>query len=304
MNKKRGAIQVADRDGKITTLEPPDYSPRRFAKAQQALVRLDKMRQQPTDGKRSSKFMAEYKEVWSETEPLWYWPAESWPRPKPGNRPSKVAIIGKAPNRIFAPWGEPSWELWGLNDTAVCPRHPEGCEGIPPIRAHTRWFQLHPPRYLRVHYPKGIDNLNALWKRRNGVRLYMDRHYKAYPSSEPFPKQKVEKMVPHGAYHASSFDWLLALAVLEGFKEIHLYGVALYTPPVMNGEPLSGRPCLEYWAGVAEGRGLKVIVHGTDGDLFKVIHVARLVSDLQYGWDREPGLDLTGRTNDPWKDLR
>lgn len=214
-------------------------------------------------------------------------------RPKPGEHPRAVAITGKAwtGSGPVPPWGEPGWEFWGLNERA---------DWDPPLGLYTRWFQLHPPAYLERHHPPGLDDLARVWGRERGVRLYMDRRYDAYPDSEPYPKAAVEALVPHGRYHTSSFDWMMALAVLEGFRRIALYGVELRTGPVLNGEPVSGRPCLEYWAGVAEGRGATVEVHEAATDLFRTVHLAWRSSDLQYGFEREPALEM----GDGWRDLR
>ena len=95
--------------------------------------------------------------------------------------------------------------------------------------------------------------------------------------SVPYPLAAVEKLTPHGAYHAGSFDYMLALAVLEGFKQIRVCGLDYNA----GGEPLSARPCVEYWLGVAEGRGIKVEVESGD-----CLHIFRLLrTDEQYGFD-------------------
>lgn len=224
------------------------------------------------------------------------WQGDDWPRPNPGDDPKKIAILGFAPSRLVAPFGEEGWEFWGLNDPMD---HP----GIPARHAFTRWFQIHPPRYLAKHYPKGLDDLAEHWGESRGIRLYMDTHYPEYPDSIPYPKAEVEALTDHGGFHASSFDWMVALAILEGFEEIHLYGSSFFTFPVMNSEPITALACLQYWLGVAEGRGIKVSVFG-GGHLFTIQHLAVYNSRLQYGWDREPGLDL-GTDEDPqWSDVR
>lgn len=223
-----------------------------------------------------------------------------WPLPNPGPAPTKVALVGKGLTRREAPFGQEGWELWGLNGPPA-----DGWDA--PIESHTRWFQLHPPVYLRKHWPQGITELDHDWTRRRGVRLYMDRHYPEYPDSEAFPVREMEALTSHGRYHSSSMDWMIALAILEGFKEISLYGMGISTPPNRNGEPISARATMEYWAGVAEGRG--AIVRTTDeGDLFQIVHMAKMMSNLRYGFDREPALDLakygTCGAGDQWKDWR
>ena len=225
-----------------------------------------------------------------------WWSGSDWPRPNPTDVPRKVAIVGFGTTGILAPFGEEGWELWSLND-------PQVRTGVPPREAFTRWFQLHPPRYLKKHYKRGMEDLFYHWGEKTGIRLYMDRHYDEYPDSEPYPKEQIDRMVPHGWFHASSFDWMLALAIHEGFEEIALYGCNFYLFPIMNREPMSGLPCLSYWCGVAEGRGIKVTVHD-GGHLFKILHFAAYESGLQYGWDHEPALDLGTDTDRKWRDVR
>lgn len=224
------------------------------------------------------------------------WQGDDWPRPNPGPDPKSVAILGFAGTHLLAPFGEEGWELWGLNDPVEYP-------GIPSRRAFTRWFQIHPPHYLKKHYPKGLLDLAEHWGEETGIPVYMDRHYDVYPDSVAYPRDEVEALAPHGWFHASSFDWMVGLAILEGFERIDLYGCSFVHYPIMNGEPVSALGCLQYWIGIAEGRGIDVRVHG-GGHMFRVIHVAAYQSKLQYGYEREPALDL-GTDSDPgWEDVR
>lgn len=224
------------------------------------------------------------------------WEGDDWPRPRPGKNPKSVAILGFAPSRLIAPYGKKGWELWCLNDPMEAP-------GIPARHAFTRWFQLHPPHYLRKHYPQGVLDLAHYWGEESGIPLYMDRHYDEYPDSIPYPKAEIEALTPHGYYHASSFDWMLALAILEGFERIDLLGCSFYAYPIMNGEPISALPCLQYWCGVAEGRGIELNLYG-GGHLYRIIHLAAYESSLQYGYEREPAFDLGSDSDPKWSDLR
>lgn len=214
-------------------------------------------------------------------------------RPNPTDTPHTVAILGKGADHDKVTFGLEGWEYWGLNEWS----YNDG-----PLVQYTRWFQLHPPHYLRVHYPRGIEDLARHWTYDRGVRLYMDRYYKQYPDSEAYPKADVEALTDTGWYHASSFDWMLALAILEGFPHIKLYGCGQVTFPGLSTEPISARACLEYWIGVAEGRGIDVSVIDP-GDVLKIVHLAKMVSQKQYGFDNEPALDL-GKQGAGWVDVR
>jgi len=61
-------------------------------------------------------------------------------------------------------------------------------------------------------------------------------------------------------YHTSSFDYMIALAIYEGYKRIRFYGVefsSLNKPPDCLHERLGA----EYWIGRAHERGIEIILN-------------------------------------------
>ena len=187
--------------------------------------------------------------------------------PQPG---FKVAVIGFGDG-----WREglkrkaEGFEIWGFNDMR------EGFE-----RDHAdRWFQIHSREYLRDKWKLWLSAeyfWAEYWKEGGAVPLYTQEHYPDMVGSIAFPKKEIEAM-PFGSHHCGSFDWLIACAILWQASEIHVYGVGLS----YNGEPLSARACLEFWLGVAVGKGIKV--HVVSADLFYTFNLVR--SHWQYGWD-------------------
>jgi hypothetical protein len=167
----------------------------------------------------------------------------------------------------------------------------------PPAYHFDRWFQLHTPAYMRRHWNKPDEwPQHEEWLRReHPFPIYMQRRYKKYPSSVEFPREQVEELGPLGHYQLFTFSWLLAYAISEGFERIGLFGV-----DGGPGEPLGSRACLEYWIGFAHGRGIEVEVVGANLRAFKSHHRADLYSDLVYGYDHEPALDL----GNGWRDVR
>lgn len=163
---------------------------------------------------------------------------------------------------------DPSMEWWSLNSVY---RH----IGDQVAACCSRWFELHNPAWLKKEksLKEYIAKLNGY-----GMPVYTWKRWPLLTRNRIYPKRAVERLVPHGRYHCGSFDWMLALAIHEGFKQIHLYGVDL--GPV-DGEPVSARCSLEYWAGVAEGRGIPVVAHG--GALFKTFQFVK--SERQYGYE-------------------
>lgn len=232
---------------------------------------------------------------------------DEWPEaPKHTSQPSHCVIVGKGPLAVYAPFFDPEArkdaEFWGLNDS-------EWRRGFAPVRSYNRWFQLHNPEYMSIHYPPGVEELGSTWSKDHGdMILYMDRHYPEYPNSVPLPVEDMEEAWPNYMthYHASSFDWMVATAIYQGFSKISMFGCDFHTfPSMLDGEPLSGRACLEYWIGVAQGRGIEVGVY-TNGDLFLNVHLALHRSTMRYGIEGEPALDLSlNRTEKGyWADVR
>ena len=191
-----------------------------------------------------------------------------------------VAIVGFQHERYEAPFDDPEWECWGMNYLHTSMKTTD--------YAWDRWFQLHKRQWLQLHEPDHFG-LHHLWMMDQRIPIYVADEWPDVRSAVPYPKDEVEAM-PKGKYHAGSFDWMVAFAILKRFKRIALYGVNL----TGGGEPLSARPCLEYWLGVAAGRGIEIEVHG--GDTFRIYHLVR--SNLQYGYDER--FELVEDRVDQW----
>ena len=201
----------------------------------------------------------------------------------------KVALVGFAEGSMLTPWKDEGMEIWSCNDL------PQRFKGY----RFDRCFQFHSDHdRMRVAWPDWENHL--MWLRQpHDLLIYMQEEYDNVPSGIRFPKEKIEEMVPHGWYFAHSFCWMIAFAILLEFEEIHLYGCG-----GSSGEPLSAMACMHYWMGVAEGRGIKIVIHG-EGELFVIDQVVR--SRKQYGYDltrlvlKHEGLDPLSGTFPPTK---
>ncbi len=145
----------------------------------------------------------------------------------------KVAIIGLAPStHDAAPWGDASWEKWGLPWDAKSWAHMD------------RHFEMHDQRLLDgPHSKRGPDYAQRL---ADCKRLYTQDNY---------PFEAVAASIGQ-AYWNSSIAYAMALAIHEGARAIGIYGVD------MDGtdEYAYQRPNMEYLIGVARGRGIAVYV--------------------------------------------
>jgi len=161
----------------------------------------------------------------------------------------KVAIIGFAPSYTEAPWGNEEMEFWCLNEFyKLTPQ-------IKNFRAD-RWFEIHD-----INSPSKSTLEHQAFLKQCPVPLYMWKQYPEYPNSQKFPLNEVveffeEKGFLGSRYFTNSVSLMIAYAIYLGFKEISIYGVDMAT----NSEYQGQRPSVEWWCGLSEGMGIKVII--------------------------------------------
>ncbi len=173
----------------------------------------------------------------------------------PRNR-KKVSIVGFAPasmRLVSAFFNDPDMEIWGLNQLYIA---------FPEIVPHcTRWFQFH----ARSSYDANVgrDHSHHKWMSdQSSFPIYMQKREPDVPCSIPLPKDLL--LSKNRRYFTNSISWELALAIHEGFEEIHIYGVDM----AQDAEYAHQRPSCEYFIGVAEGMGIKIVIPD-ESDLMK-----------------------------------
>lgn len=156
----------------------------------------------------------------------------------------KVALVGHSPStRELAPFDDPSYEIWTMNDA----------HGFLNGRRADRWFEIHIEEVWRepARRTKGyFDHL-----RNFGGPVYMDKHYEEFPTSVPYPFEAMFAKYGPGKF-GSSFGYLIALAVEEGFSEIQMYGCDLASEE----EYKKQRESTAYWIGICHGKGIKFVL--------------------------------------------
>jgi len=151
----------------------------------------------------------------------------------------KVAIVGMSPSCANAPWGDASWQKWGL------PWH-DGYWAL-----MDRLFEMHDMRLLdSEHSKRGKDYFDRLRER----PVYMQEAYPQIQTAVRYPFEDVAHST--GAYWNSSIAYAMALAIHEGAKQIGLWGVD------MKGDCEYGyqKPNMEYLIGLAIGKGIDVYI--------------------------------------------
>ena len=180
---------------------------------------------------------------------------------------TKVCIVGFASSsRDLVPYQDQSFEIWSLNHAYQF------------VQRWDRWFEVHPFNlFTKSVMREGVANdgdthLKWLAQEPEGGRpIYCQERFKEIPASVRFPREEINDWVKHDCgrsetplpqgyylddYYTSSISHMLSLAMYEGFKEIHLYGVDM----CQTEEYFYQRAGCEAWIDLARGLGIRVYI--------------------------------------------
>jgi hypothetical protein len=124
----------------------------------------------------------------------------------------------------------------------------------------TRWVQIHPFAGMDARYqdPNYLEWLKAI-----DIPVYMEKRLPVEcPASVEYPYAAVCEAIGSNYFAVNTFGYMIGLAILEGFKEIRLYGVNMGDGDLGD---RYARPCIEFLLGFAAGRGIKVWVPESSG---------------------------------------
>lgn len=218
----------------------------------------------------------------------------------------RAAIVGTAQSWKQTPWGDAGLFVASLNDAyrlqgfvradAWYDFHPLDrfyfTDGNRPIAAH----QIPPGYYCR---PQG--HLEWLARQSQHIPVYLNPAYRTqypaastWPKAYVFPKAQVEQTF--GRYFTSSPAWMLGHLLLQGVKELHVYGIHLAT----EFEYMRQRPNFEWLCGRLLGTGrITQTVKGTlrwyesqRGTLILPVESPILQESFQYAFDARPDGNL------------
>lgn len=168
-------------------------------------------------------------------------------RPKPilpgPQRTRKIAFLGSHHSIHYAPWDDPTWEMWSHASTrTLCKRLPE------------RLFDVHPVSVRDS--PKGeayLDKIKA-WP----TPIYMAEKYPEIPNAVRYPKELMLSLYqpPGENVFTSHAAWMSALALYEGVTHVGFWGISYGA----GEERESQRESLIYWIGLLRGAGVQVIL--------------------------------------------
>ena len=127
----------------------------------------------------------------------------------------------------------------------------------------------------------GLSNLGDIVQRINkmGIPLVAPFKYAEIPLSEAFPLKECVKEfgLP---YFNNTISYMIAYALLKGAKEIDIYGVN----QASSSEYFYEKASVEYWIGIAVGRGVKITINGDKSEL--LANKARFGGSLLYGFNQ------------------
>lgn len=156
----------------------------------------------------------------------------------------KIALLGGGKSLQYTPWHDPSWELWAhASCRHLCKRDPD------------LLWDLHPPELWRDPKKKSWDPGYPKWLAANHVPIMMQSVYPDVPASMRYPFETIVTEFPRG-YMANHVAFMIALALVEGVTHVALFGCDYST----SSEYGAQRGCAEYWLGIAEGRGVQVML--------------------------------------------
>lgn len=128
----------------------------------------------------------------------------------------KLAIVGSGTQtRTNAPFDDPAFDIWVFNEAA----NSEWCK---------RWsacFQMHEPEIYKGHNTK--DSHHWEWLKQNhGKPIYMQEVDAEVPDSIAFPLDEAKNLAGVNMF-PTTFAYMAALAILQGYEEIRIFGVEL-----------------------------------------------------------------------------
>lgn len=176
----------------------------------------------------------------------------------------KIAILGGAHTIRFAPFHDLSWELWSHASSR------DRCKRAPDVL-----FDLHPKTLWGDPKKKSWDPGYLKWLKKNHIPIYMQERYPDIPSSMKYPFETMITEFPRG-YMTNQSSYMIALALMSGATHIAVYGCHYQA----KSEYWSQRGSMEYWLGVAEGRGVQVLIPPTCDLLNR--------PSLLYGYESHP----------------
>lgn len=179
--------------------------------------------------------------------------------------PKTVAIVGNSSTTLPYAKHSRADEFWTMNHLGIKMLR----EGeIPRL---DRLFEIHEQDwFLRKELNESAEIYWTWLQEPHPFTIYMHAVHPDVPASVKYPKDEIVNTLLSGfkdsagvirEFFTSSVSWMFALAILEGFERIELYGVEMQ----YGTEYYYQQPGGTFWMGLALGKGIEVVIHEKSG---------------------------------------
>src|SRR3990167_2176255 len=192
---------------------------------------------------------------------------------------TRCAILGTAPSWRKTPWDDPGLRIVSLNDAYSL--------GFARI---DEWYEIHPLHNLISigpdrkaiypheippgHYLRPQTHLQWLAPQAQTIPIWRaDAPPADWPNAQRFPKEAIE--AHFGRYFGSGPAWMLAHKIMQGYQEIHIYGIHLAT----EHEYREQRPNFEFLIGRVLGDGAVTETKANGCRRYETAHGAIVLPD-------------------------
>jgi len=175
----------------------------------------------------------------------------------------KCAIVGFAPSWYQAPWDDPEFSIFGINELYKYTGAESERFKVKP--RYDAWFELHDieksPSKKKKEHQDFLMNCP--------YPLITQKHWDKYPTSIGYPRYEIKQFIGTNFItddkpgvgskftdYSNQISWMIALAIAMGYREIHIYGVDM----AANTEYNFQRASCQFFIGVAIGLGIKVLI--------------------------------------------
>lgn len=169
---------------------------------------------------------------------------------------ARFVIVGTAPTWKLAPWDDKQAVIAGLNDAYLM--------GLPrwdvwyDIHPFGQYFFRNPAKKVAQHQiPAGTfvrPDGHIQWLAKQRCPVFVNSADPRTPHAQVFPRAEIRAQF--GPWFDSSPAWMLAHAILLGYKRIVIVGIHLASEM----EYIRQKPNMCYLIGLARGKGIEVVV--------------------------------------------
>lgn len=168
---------------------------------------------------------------------------------------TRVCLVGTCPSsRLLAPYGDPGWLIWACS--------PDNAGMLPRV---DRWFEIHSD--LGLSGAEGWEAPYLDWIGKQSFEIVHNEAvslFSAHPRAMALPHEDlIRRFTPY--FFTSTPAWMMAMALVEGAKEIALYGIDMAT----KHEYAIQRPAMQHMIYVAEREFGASVICPLESDLIQ-----------------------------------